>query len=156
MSKSHALPVRVYQTDCRVNVAAAMPGLEPTDITISVSGDRGRVHGRLRGPHQDECDLTVREWTIGTYDREIRLPMPVDGSLTNATYSNGVLVVNMPKVQRGRSAVPADIRLVPLESTRGEHVGHVGRTVCPATTAEHLRQHQHVRAGAAAGARPAA
>jgi hypothetical protein len=67
----------------------------------------------------------------------------VNGALTNVTYGNGVLVVVMPKVRRGEHGVPAEIRLEPIEATRGERVGHVSRTVRPTTTEEHLRQHAH-------------
>ena len=122
-------------------MAAPMPGLEPRDITISVAGDRLTIHGRERGPHQNERTLLRAEWSVGPYAAEVTLSEPVNGALTNATYGNGVLVVAMPKVPRGHAGVPADISLTAIEATRGERVGHVSRTVQPTTTEEHLRQH---------------
>jgi HSP20 family protein len=138
----YTLPLRVYQTDYRIMVAAPMPGLEPTDIVVAVSGDRVRIHGRQRGPHQHERNLLREEWAVGPYMGEVVLSQPVNGSLTNVTYGNGVLVIAMPKMERGQQGITAEIRLATIEATRGEHVGHVSRLVRPMTTEEHLRKHR--------------
>lgn len=125
------LPVRVYQTADRLMLAAPMPGLEPQDIAVSITGTRVTIRGEERGPHQHGVDLVLAEWTIGSYYRELDLTHPVNGPLTNATYGNGVLVLSMPKVANGQPGVPAEIRLEALEATRGERVGHVGREARP-------------------------
>ena len=137
-----SLPLRVYRTDHRIMVVAPMPGLEPTDISITVTGERVTIQGRERGPHQHDRDLVLAQWAIGPYEGHVALPEPVEGALTNATYGNGVLVLALPKVAPGQHGVAAEIRLAPIDATRGERVGHVSRTVRPATTEEHLRQHR--------------
>lgn len=142
MTDARSLPVRVYQTDSRINLAAPMPGLEPADIMVSVIGDRVKIQSQARGRYQDAVDLLLGEWTIGSYCREIVLSEPVSGALANATYGNGVLVLSMPRVGPGGHWVGAEIRLAAIDSTRGEHVGHVGRAVTPATTEEHLAKHR--------------
>jgi HSP20 family protein len=142
-TEASTLPLRVYETDRRIMVAAPMPGLEPGDIAVHVGGDRVRIHGMERGPHQHERQLLLAQWAIGPYDAEITLTGPVDGALTNATYGNGVLVLVMPKVRRGNQGVTADIRLEAVKATRGERVGHVSRLIRPVTTEEHLGKHRH-------------
>lgn len=131
------LPVRVYETDRKVMVATPMPGLEPGDIEVAIDRDRVTVHGNERGPHQHDLDLVLAEWAIGPYHRELTLPTAVVADLTNATYDNGVLVLSMPKVKPGSVPGRARIRLDAVESTRGEHVGHVGRDAIPTSTREH-------------------
>jgi HSP20 family protein len=129
------IAVRMYQTAELIMVAAPMPGLEPQDITVTVSGNDVVIHGAQRGPHQDDVDVIMAEWTIGPYVRELTLPEPVDGELANATYGNGVLVVALPKAEAGRQPRNAEIRLNVTEPTRGARVGHVGREVRPARSA---------------------
>ena len=80
--QQQSVPVRVYQGPGRVMVAAPLPGLEPADISVTVSGDRLTIRGAVRGPHQGERDLTAAEWAIGPYHREVRLPHPVQSALT--------------------------------------------------------------------------
>ena len=80
-----SLPLRVYRTDHRIMVVAPMPGLEPTDISITVTGERVTIQGRERGPHQHDRDLVLAQWAIGPYEGHVALPEPVEGALTNAT-----------------------------------------------------------------------
>jgi hypothetical protein len=101
------LPVRMYQTEDRLMIAAPMPGLEPENISVSIEGDRLSIHGEERGPHQHDLDLLLAEWTVGPYFCE----------------------VEVGPNQRG---VPAEFRLEALDSTRGRRVGHRGRTIRPA------------------------
>lgn len=136
-SRAQAIPVRVYQTSDRIMVAAPMPGLEPENIAILVAGDRVVIRGEERGPHQRDMDLLVAEWSFGPYEREIALPQPVSGRLTNATYGNGVLLLSMPKALEGQAGDHAELRLASIDSTRGEHVGHVGRVVRPSGDRRH-------------------
>ena len=135
------VPVRVYQSDEHVMLAAPMPGLEPSDISVDVCGATVTIRGEERGTGQHQRDLLMAEWTIGPYYREVSLPQPVDGSLTNATYGNGVLVLSMPKLKVGQSGVGASFTLRPIEATRGERVGHAGKEIQPKTFVEHEKKH---------------
>jgi HSP20 family protein len=129
--ESQTVPVRVYQSDEHIMLAAPMPGLEAADISIYVSQNHVTIRGEERGPGQHQRDLVVEEWTIGPYYRKISLPQDVDGSLTNATYGNGVLVLSMPKSKTGQTGSGANFQLQPIEATRGERVGHAGKEIHP-------------------------
>ncbi|MGH7324217.1 MAG: Hsp20/alpha crystallin family protein [Candidatus Rokuibacteriota bacterium] len=141
------VPLRVYRTDDLLVLAAPMPGLEPADIRVSITGDRVTIHGEERGPHQRERDLVLAEWAIGPYHREVTLPQAVNGALTNVTYGNGVLVLSMPKAEGGRPATNAEIRLEVIAATRGARVAHTGRNIRPTTTTEHRRAQRQAAGG---------
>lgn len=76
------VPVQVYHSEKRVMVAAPLPGLEPTDITVTIRRDSVAIRGDYRGPLKedpalfgdDPTALLVGEWTAGPYYREITLP----------------------------------------------------------------------------------
>lgn len=137
-----SIPVRVYQTEDHIVVAAPMPGLEPTDISVSVVAKRLIIRGMERGPGQHERNILIDEWTIGPYYREVPLPQPVNGPLTNVTYGNGVLVVSIPKRKRWKRSVHGEIQLQPLEATRGAYVGHTGSAIHPTTVQAPARKRQ--------------
>jgi HSP20 family protein len=137
MATDQVLPVRMYQTEDRIMIAAPMPGLEPDDITVVIDGRHVTLRGRERGRHQHERSLLLTEWALGPYHREVDVPEPVDGGLANVTYDNGVVVVAMPKLAAGGTAEAVEIRLEATHATRGQHVGHVGRQIAPSTTREH-------------------
>jgi HSP20 family molecular chaperone IbpA len=60
-------------------LAAPMPGLEAQDITVSINEKTVTIMGQERGPRQHGLELTLCEWTIGPYSREIVLDQAVDG-----------------------------------------------------------------------------
>ena len=132
-----ALPVRVYEAGVKIMVAAPMPGLAPDDIAVTIDGDRIRIRGAQRGPRQNQIRLAAAEWTVGPYDRELRLSRPVSGALANVTLGNGVLVLAMPTMTSGEVDAATEITLETVEAARGERIGHVGRRPRATTTAEH-------------------
>ena len=130
-----SLPIRMYQTAERLIVAAPMPGLEPADIVVRVTGNGTlELRGKQRGPRQDGMDLLMEEWSVGPYERTLPLPCAVDGELADVTYGNGVLVVALPKAVQMR---PAELNLEAIGLARGQRVGSRGRDLAPTTTAEH-------------------
>lgn len=139
MSKKQTqqFPVRIYQSENQFALAAPLAGLEPEDISVVIDGRHVTIDGKQRGPRQDNLDLLTAEWSIGPYHRQIDLPENVDGSLANATYGNGVLVVTLPKADSKGKTTYAEFTLEPVLPTRGEHVGHVGHEIQPASTMDH-------------------
>ena len=132
-----AIPLQIHHTDKLIVLAAPMPGLEPQDISVVMMGNRVTIRGDYRGSRQDSGDLLLSEWTIGPYYREIDLPMPVNGPLTNASYGNGVLVLSMPKMQHDAPESYTALQLEVVEATRGQHVGHTGSDIRSTSTEEH-------------------
>lgn len=149
---AQTVPVRVYQGDGRIMVASPLPGMEPADISVMVSGNKLTIHGARRGPHQDERDLMTAEWAVGPYFREVSLRHPVHSALTNATYGNGVLVVVLPKRAPGTPDAGAEIRLDVIDATRGQRVGHSGHDMHETSTLMHRDQMDATIRRAALGA----
>jgi HSP20 family protein len=134
MNQGH-VPVKLYQSAERVTIAAPMPGLEPADILVRVTATGHlELHGKRRGPRQDEMTLLLDEWSVGPYERTLVLPCPVDGSLADVTYGNGVLVVALPKAVQTQTA---DLAMVAVGLARGQRVGSHGKSVTPTTTEAH-------------------
>jgi HSP20 family protein len=132
---SQRVPVKVYESADRLTVAAPMPGMAVEDIAVEVTpGNQLILHGNGRGALKDENLVLRDEWDPGPYCREITLPAPVDGSLANVTYRNGILVVSLPFASQTR---PAHLKLEPTDSDYGERVGNAGHPVRRVTASEH-------------------
>jgi HSP20 family protein len=141
-TQSQEIPVRIYDRDEHMILAAPLPGLEPEDISVMIAGNKVTIRGEERGPRQHESGVLVDEWTIGPYFREVTIPQGVNGSLTNATYGNGVLVLSMPKRKEGEAASDASFQLHPIAATRGERIGHTGSDIRPAAMSERGKKHE--------------
>ncbi len=138
--EGQSIPVRIHQTDDHLVLAAPMAGLNAQDISVAVAGEKVRIRGAYRGPGQATRDLVRVEWTVGPYARDVLLPHPVNGELTNATYGNGVLVLSMPKLELWQEVTGAEFCLEVVEATRGQRVGHTGSDIRPTTTREHRQK----------------
>jgi HSP20 family protein len=129
--KPQTIPVRISDSEDLMLLAAPMPGLEPQNITVSITDHVVQIKGEERGPRQHELDLKIAEWRIGPYFREVSLDQPVNGAMTNATYGNGVLVLSIPKAKNGKGS-DAEFQLKQIEPTRGERIGYTGSDIRPA------------------------
>jgi HSP20 family protein len=91
-----ALKLNVSETKDAVVVTAEMPGVDPKEIEIALTGDLLTLKGEKETVEKEERFHRV-ERTYGAFLRSVRLPMAEDGSKVTATFKNGVLVVTLPK-----------------------------------------------------------
>jgi HSP20 family protein len=93
-----ALKLNVSETKDAVVVTAEMPGVDPKEIEIALTGDLLTLKGEKEKETVEKEERFHRvERTYGAFLRSVRLPMAVDGSKVTATFKNGVLVVTLPK-----------------------------------------------------------
>jgi len=96
----------VYEDDRRVVIRLEAPGLEKQDFDIQVLGDTLVVRGEKRF----ERETTEGRWrsvqcAYGSFQRSFALPAKVVHDDAKASYRNGVLKVELPKLQLQRPAV---------------------------------------------------
>jgi len=84
--------VNVWQGDEAVAITAELPGVEPSDIEISVEGDVLTLSGERKAPDVPEGATWHRnERGYGKFSRAIRLPFAVSENKVEARFENGVL-----------------------------------------------------------------
>ena len=113
------LALDVRATADAVVVEAALPGVKPDDVDISVLGDTLTITGSHREEqNRDEEGYTYREIRRGTFTRTVTLPTDVKTDEATATFENGMLKLRIPKAQAAR---PRQIKIgqdaAPSEST---------------------------------------
>ncbi|HXF86210.1 MAG TPA: Hsp20/alpha crystallin family protein [Anaerolineales bacterium] len=92
--------IDMYQTDDEVVVKAALPGLKPDDVQISVTSGVLTLRGEFK--QQDEKkDATwhIREQHYGSFERSVMLPVEVQTDKAKAEFENGVLTITLPKAE---------------------------------------------------------
>ncbi len=125
MTDATAIPINLYENDRELVLTAPMPGIEPEDIVVEVTGD-GHLNVRAaeRGPGQERIEYLRREWSYGPYARTLELPAAVDATRANVSFGNGMLSVSLPKAA---SMQPGEIRVDRTGHARGLAMGHSGR-----------------------------
>ena len=103
--------IDVSETDKEIEVVAELPGLERKDVDISLENDvltiRGEKKVESKADDKDNKDKEkekakakayhVAERTYGVFYRVIQLPPGIDPSKVQATMSEGVLKITIPK-----------------------------------------------------------
>lgn len=96
----------VFEDEQRVVVRLEAPGMNKGDFDIQVQGDALVV----RGEKHFERESTEGRWRVlqcayGSFLRTVPLPAAVKSDQARATYRNGVLKVDLPKVSPGKAEV---------------------------------------------------
>jgi len=81
-----------------------VPGMDPKDINITVTGEVLTISGERKRPEGDK-DHTyhLEERSYGKFSRSIRLPAGVDPDQVEAAYKDGILRVSLRKAEHARS-----------------------------------------------------
>lgn len=98
------LGLDVFETGDEFVVKAAVPGVDPKDVDISVEDDVLTIRGEFnqRDEVNDEGWLR-RELRYGSFNRQLRLPPTVDAEKAEATFEHGVLKLTLPKKAEARA-----------------------------------------------------
>jgi HSP20 family protein len=74
-----------------------LPGVDPKEVDISVTGDVLTVKGERRHKEEKkEGEYAHEEISYGSFERSLRLPAKVDADKIKASYDKGVLEISMP------------------------------------------------------------
>ena len=103
----------VFEDERRVVVRLEAPGLEKHDFDIEVVDDQTLS---VRGDKRFERESTEGRWRVvqcayGGFQRSIALPAPVKRDDAKATYRNGVLRVELRKLQPHAPAAARTIKV---------------------------------------------
>ncbi|MEE8346848.1 MAG: Hsp20/alpha crystallin family protein [Dehalococcoidia bacterium] len=102
--RHHAFPVDLYETDESVVAKAALPGVNPDEVDVSVNDDLLTIKGEKKEENKDEGEHYVhREFTYGVFCRTVQLPASVDSEKATAEYEDGVLTITLPKHEGERA-----------------------------------------------------
>ncbi len=95
------LPVDVYQTDNEYVVKAALPGVKPEDVDISVTNGMLTIKGETKEETEVKREnYLLQERRFGSFYRELALPTEVEADRAEATFENGVLTLKLPKSEK--------------------------------------------------------
>ena len=90
--------IEISETDKAIEVTAEMPGLERKDVEISVDDDTLTIRGEKKvEENRKDRNVQLSERSYGVFVRVLQLPPGIDPSSVQATMSNGILKLTIPK-----------------------------------------------------------
>ena len=112
------LGLDVFETNDAFVIKAAVPGVDPKDVDISVDDDILTIRGEFQQRDEAKDDQYLRrELRYGAFQRALRLPPTVDAERADAQFEHGVLKLTLPKKQEARART---IKITPQGVVEGQ------------------------------------
>ena len=110
-SENLNLPLDIRATPSELVVTAALPGVKPEDVDITVTGDTLTITGRSQQENRTEEEgYLYQEIRRGTFSRSVTLPAELRTEDASARFENGMLTLSIPKAEQAK---PRQIKISP-------------------------------------------
>lgn len=94
----------VFEDDKRLVVRLEVPGMDKQDMNIEISDDMLILSGEKRFANENsDGRWRIMQCAYGSFRRVVPLSTPVLADKAKATYMNGVLRVELPKITPGKA-----------------------------------------------------
>lgn len=108
------LPLDVRTTQDALLVEAALPGIAPEDVDITVEHNTLTIRAEDRTEQSTEQrGWVVREISHGSVMRTVTLPTGLEADRAEATFEHGILKLRIPKAEQVK---PKQIRITPVSA----------------------------------------
>ena len=95
-------PVDIFENDKAITVLADMPGVKAQDLKIDLRESVLTLTGRVTPPDGAKESDVLREYQSGTFFRQFTLSETIDQAKIDAKLTDGVLRLELPKVEKAR------------------------------------------------------
>jgi HSP20 family protein len=110
------LPLDVSSTADELVVEAALPGVKPDDVDITIENGTLTIRGQTASERREgEGDYLVHEIRRGEFSRSVTLPSGLEPDKATASFDNGVLTLRVPRAEQVK---PRQIRIAPTTEGR--------------------------------------
>ena len=101
---SNVPAINVKESDKAYTVELAAPGMKKEDFNVNID-DEGNLKVRMESKSEkkeedNDGHYLRREFSYSTFERTLILPEDVDKDKIAATVADGVLTINLPKVEK--------------------------------------------------------
>src|SRR6266446_2608079 len=94
----------VFETEQGYQVKVLLPGVKPEDIELSVQQNTLTIKGQFQPsvkPDQ-QVNWVVQEIGVGSFERSITFPKPIDADKIDTSFEHGVLSIWVPVSEASR------------------------------------------------------
>ncbi len=94
--------VDIFENDHSLTVLADMPGVSAKDVNIDLRESVLTLMARVTAPEAEQETVVLREYEPGTFFRQFTLAETIDQAKIDAKLIDGVLRLELPKVETAR------------------------------------------------------
>ena len=130
--ESGNLALDVRTTKDALIVEAALPGVKPEDVDITIENGTLAIRGESSSERQEgeaeDGRYLLREIRRGSFVRTVSLPNGLEPDKAEATFADGVLRLHIPIAEQVK---PKQIRISPVSGGTATRTGETGTEAGP-------------------------
>lgn len=92
----------IYEDDESIYLGIDMPGVEASDVDVTLEHGVLTIHGRVHREHPSGYQLAYAEYNEGDFERAFTLSEDIDRDRIAASCKNGVLQLQLPKADSAK------------------------------------------------------
>ena len=100
------LPLDVYATQDEAVIIAAVPGMSPQELEVTIDQNVVTLSGTVPTAAESEqgkgATWYLHELWHGQFRRSVTLPFEVDAGKADASFENGIVRIMLPKAERAK------------------------------------------------------
>ena len=100
------LPLDVYATQDEAVLIAAVPGMSPQELEVTIDQNVVTLSGTVPTAAESEqgkgATWYLHELWHGQFRRSVTLPIEVDAGKADASFENGIVRIVLPKAERAK------------------------------------------------------
>ena len=100
------LPLDVYATQDEAVIIAAVPGMSPQELEVTIDQNVVTLSGTVPTAAESEqgkgATWYLHELWHGQFRRSVTLPFEVDAAKADASFENGIVRIVLPKAERAK------------------------------------------------------
>lgn len=103
MSQEWLPSVDISETANQLVITVELPGLEPKDVSVSISENMLTIKGEKKKEKEDQDEhYHYLERYYGSFQRSFKIPVNIRGDEIKASFDKGVLTVTLPKTEEAK------------------------------------------------------
>lgn len=103
--------VNIKETDEAYTLEMAVPGFSKSDFIVDVVNDELSISADIVTNKEEANGYTRREFGIESFKRIFTLPETVNDDAIKASYTEGILTLEIPKKEEAKPKAPRTIKI---------------------------------------------
>jgi len=100
------IPLELFDNGDNLTLKAVIPGINKDDIDISATRQSIKIMGEFNQKAEEkENNYYISEFNYCKFERTITLPIAIKNNEVTADYNDGILTLNLPKVEEVKNKV---------------------------------------------------
>lgn len=95
-------PMDIAEENDRLLVRVEVPGVDEKDLKVNFEDGLLMISGERQFERKDDRNYHRIERSYGSFSRSFTLPRNVDSSKISATFKNGILEIEVPKLEEAK------------------------------------------------------